>query len=270
MQAGKTTASLIAALRKKFSGEGYALLREVGNGTGGHCTRHADALVMSLFPSRGLTLTGFELKQSRTDWLKELKDASKADAIARYCHYWSLVVTDVAIVHPGELPEPWGLWTLSDKGTLKCVKTAQRNVHQVPLDWYFMAAVLRQASNHERSLTSEEKALIEREVRAQEQDSRKVITSCLEKKVTALEEQIRQFERQTGLSISSRWRGVTNDQIVTAMSCLANDGGQSQITRLREIAREIGRMQMSLKHELEAVETFCAAQLVSSSGCEEE
>jgi len=81
-----TTAPEIAAgLRALFPARDHAVLFDVADGTGGKITRRADAIVQALWPSRGLWLAGVEIKVSRGDWLRELKDAGKADAIARYC-----------------------------------------------------------------------------------------------------------------------------------------------------------------------------------------
>lgn len=50
---------------------------------------------------------GFEVKVSRSDWLRELADADKAEAWSRYCHHWWLVAPR-EVVRPGELPDGWG------------------------------------------------------------------------------------------------------------------------------------------------------------------
>ena len=44
-----------------------------------------DAVIMSLWPSRGLELHGVEIKVSRADWKREAADPAKAEAIAAYC-----------------------------------------------------------------------------------------------------------------------------------------------------------------------------------------
>ena len=78
--------SIEDALRFSFPEDQYALLFEVRNSTGyGKRIRSADALAMSLWPSRGLELIGFEIKRSRIDWLKELSQPEKAEEICRFC-----------------------------------------------------------------------------------------------------------------------------------------------------------------------------------------
>jgi hypothetical protein len=71
--------------------------------------RIADFLAMDCWQSSGFALHGHEIKVTRSDWLKELKDASKADSFRQYCDYWWLVVSHVSVVRPGELPPGWGL-----------------------------------------------------------------------------------------------------------------------------------------------------------------
>lgn len=74
--------------------------------------RIADFIAIDTHQSKGLEVHGHEVKVSRSDWLHELADPSKADAFKRYCNRWWLVVPDASIVRPGELPDGWGLLAL--------------------------------------------------------------------------------------------------------------------------------------------------------------
>lgn len=142
-----TSGAVIAALREKFAPPDYALLTEVPNGTGGHKTRSADALVMSLWPSRGLTLTGIEVKVSRSDWLNELKNPAKADAVCRYCDHWYIAVGDGDIVRDGELPPTWGLF--APKNGKLVIKKQAPDLEAVPTTRAFMAAIFRRVNESE-------------------------------------------------------------------------------------------------------------------------
>ena len=90
------TNELLLKLSNKFPSPQYAFLSQVRNQTGyGNLSdgiRTADAMALGLWPSRGNYLHGFELKVSRSDWLNELKDPAKAEAIAKYCDMFSLVI----------------------------------------------------------------------------------------------------------------------------------------------------------------------------------
>jgi len=123
---------------------GYAILPEVGNSTGARTKRHADAVVMSLWPSRGLDIYGVEIKVSRSDWLSEMRNPEKADAIAQYCDGWYVAVSRSEIIQMGELPKTWGL-IACDTGKAKIIKPAP-TLEAKALDRGFVAAMLRRAS----------------------------------------------------------------------------------------------------------------------------
>lgn len=105
------TRKLEDALRKRYPPAEYALFFEVANKTGSGRDRSADAIAMSLWPSRGLAITGFEIKASRGDWLREKRKPAKAESIARFCDFWYVVAPE-DVVKPDELPEAWGLLEL--------------------------------------------------------------------------------------------------------------------------------------------------------------
>lgn len=146
------SAEVRAALARKFAAPEYALFYEVGDATGGRSRRWADAIAMGLWPSRGLALQGFEIKVSRGDWLSEMRNPAKAEAIARFCTYW-WIVTPPGIVKDGELPEGWGLYEVQTNG-LRCVKQAPKLEPQ-PVDMPFLAALLRRADEHAKSTVHE-------------------------------------------------------------------------------------------------------------------
>lgn len=148
------THEIKAALAEKYKAPEYALLFEVGNGTGGNKSRSADAVAMSLWPSRGLHLIGFEIKASRSDWLNELREPAKADAIGKYCDFWYLVVGDKKIVQDGELPLGWGLIAPRGEG-LAVVKEAIK-IECLPMNRSFLAGLMRRNAEQDRSAIDEE------------------------------------------------------------------------------------------------------------------
>jgi hypothetical protein len=115
------TATMLDLVHRMFMdgtyGEGrlpprYVLVEEVAPGTGfSAAQRWADLLALSMWPSDGLTLQGFEIKASRADLKRELADLAKHQAVARYCDRWTLVVWDESVL-VDEVPVDWGLiWT---------------------------------------------------------------------------------------------------------------------------------------------------------------
>lgn len=115
-----TCAELHSGMMKIFPAPGYTYMREVRNATGFDSTRSADAMALGMYKSRGLDLWGFEMKVARSDWVKELAQADKAESWMRFCDRWALVVSDASIVHAGELPSTWGLFA-PVKGRMKCI-----------------------------------------------------------------------------------------------------------------------------------------------------
>lgn len=206
---GLSTPQVEALLAARYAPPEYATLFNVKNrtGYGGGSDRFCDALAMNLYPSRGLEVLGFEVKVSRGDWIKERDEPAKAEAIARFCDRWYLVVGDTAVLKDGELPAGWGL-LVPDRGGLKVAKEAPKLEAQ-PLDRRFIAAMLRRATE-----TSPE-AVAEAERRGHERGYKKASEAAVSER-TMYEERIRRgeeshlslrqavlrFEQAAGIAIS--------------------------------------------------------------------
>lgn len=138
---------VVARLRRYFDdGRSHTCLEQVRNQTG-YATkeRTADLIAFGCWPSQGLEIHGVEVKVNRSDWLKELKDGSKAEAVARYCDRWWIAVGDPEIVKAGELPRGWGLLVPKGDDSMRAKKKAPPQEEVVPLDRPFVASVMRSA-----------------------------------------------------------------------------------------------------------------------------
>jgi len=152
------TRDLIALLKAKFAPPAWTFTQEVANGTGGRASRWADAVAMSVWPSRGLELHGFEIKASRADWKKELENPAKAEAVCQYMDRWWLVAGSKEIVQAGELPPTWGL-LVPFGGGLKAITEAPK-LEAKPITRPFLADLLRKSitqSVDREALTAEYK-----------------------------------------------------------------------------------------------------------------
>ena len=132
-------------LQKQFGPPAYAYLPQVRNQTG-YAKKHlrtADALALSLWPSRGLNIHGFEIKRSWTDLKKEIDDPEKAEEIAQYCGFWWLVVTNEKIMDNLVVPDKWGIIRCNDKCDI--VKQAPKHEPK-PFDKSMMFAILRRVA----------------------------------------------------------------------------------------------------------------------------
>ncbi len=141
-----TEADVVEALERRygaFAGNGprYATAYGVRSHAGFDARRTADFVAMDLWPSGGLRMHGHEVKVSRSDWLRELKDPSKAAEFIPYMNCWWLAVSDKRIVRAGELPDDWGLLALNGKD-MTVVKAAPKRDAK-PLTPTRLAALLR-------------------------------------------------------------------------------------------------------------------------------
>ena len=136
---------VIDRLRIRFAPPRHALFVEVGNATGFDANRHLDALAVGLWPSEGMLVEGIEIKVSRSDWLRELKQPAKAGAIARFCDRFWAAVSDAKIVRDGELPTGWGLLVCTDDACGVRVRVQAESLIAEPLSRTFIAAIARAA-----------------------------------------------------------------------------------------------------------------------------
>lgn len=132
---------MLEALAKHYAPPDWAFFPHVNEGTGRNLGRVVDGLAMSLWPSRGLHLHGFEVKVSRGDWLRELKDPSKADGWFEACHGWWLA-TPPDVVKRADLPPGWGHVVVKPEGEVR-VSVAAEAREVPPLSWARLAGLLR-------------------------------------------------------------------------------------------------------------------------------
>lgn len=184
------TPDVKAALRARFIAPEWSLFFEVADATGSRQSRWADAVAMNLYPSRGLEIHGFEIKVSRSDWLRELKDPTKSAPVQRYCDRWWIICPD-GVIKPGELPPTWGHYEVKPGGTIRQVVAAPKLEPQ-PVTKEFMAALVRRAgaidadevqsavrAEVERQ-RSNDRTHIEREIKSRAADSVRAIEQLAE------------------------------------------------------------------------------------------
>lgn len=217
------------ALRERYRAPEYALFWEVANGTGSNIRRYADALAMSLFPSRGLTMNGFEIKVSRGDWKRELDQPHKAEeGIFKYCDHW-WIVTPPGIVMPGELPPTWGHLefqiALKEGETSKLrQKVNAPKLEAQPMTRSFIAALLRRADEAVKNR-------IDNEVRARTQALEDKLARVRNDNETAIQEEVdlrmkrnderfkkvKEFEEILGIPLSGYNANPGDARILKAM-----------------------------------------------------
>jgi hypothetical protein len=200
-----------------FSSPAHAVLPEVRNGTGyGATTRTADALVVSLWPSRGIWFAGVEVKVSRSDWMAELKQPEKSAAIQQWCDYW-WIATPAGIVQPGELPSTWGLIEVGAKANR--IVTPAPKLDAKPPCASFVAAIFRNRVGSETQLIGNAVAAATMKLREDVahlagEDAQRAIKN-LEQKLEwtkrdydSLLARVNAFEQASGIAISRAYDGA--------------------------------------------------------------
>jgi hypothetical protein len=184
-----TESFITNVLRRKYSGNEWTFLSQVRNATGFSVReiRTADAMVFGNYPSRGLTIQGFEIKVSRQDWIKEKENPLKAEPIAQYCDQW-WIVAPTGIVRLEELPAGWGLQEVEGE-KIKVSRAAPILAPKDPPRSFWMS-VMRSFAQEE---TNENE--IKQAVALAEQNARRAgfesATKISEARIKSLEDQAR-------------------------------------------------------------------------------
>ena len=251
MRKRTSAASLHEALRLRFAAPEWAYLDEVRNGTGyaRRETRTADAIAMSLWPSRGLELHGIEIKSDRADWLREKNNPAKADAIGKYCDRWWLAIGDASVAPLDEVPAPWGLLVFADGG-LVCARLPSPLPSPLPIDRLLLAALLRKATAacdqhvHRDEVAKESESLIA-EARAGGLAAMTHEQAMVRRDAEELRERIERFEKASGVEID-RFRP---DLTGAAVRALVEHGPE----RIRQSAEHTRNCAAAVMREAEAL-----------------
>lgn len=222
------------ALRTHFVEGAVVLLPQVASETGSAPRRTADAIAMQLWPSRGLTIEGVEIKVSRSDLLREYAQPEKSDIIAQFCDKWWIAapagVVKKSDFEDGTFPKTWGcievnvqepgLVAIADGVTswlrphvfkAKVIKKAEENPEAKEPTRRFLAAILRSLQAHESPESQVERKLKDIQRRASKEAWDFANKHAEKSSNTLLEYQrhVSDFERVTGLSVGVQkgyWR----------------------------------------------------------------
>lgn len=225
-----TEPEIVSALRKRYAPQAGAFLEQVRSRTGyGGDVRTADALGMTLWPSRGLELHGMEIKVSRGDWKRERDDPAKAEEIAQYVDRWWLVVGDERIVEDGELPPAWGLLVPGKRGQLRVKQEAPKLEAKAP-SRAFLAAVFRNLEQAKRGMVPREEfaqALAEARAEAAKELRESIAEGGELRTVTRELDTLRRcvdaFEKASGVSIQE-WDAGEIGEAVRIVRALGVEG----------------------------------------------
>lgn len=256
-----TESGMILALREHFPAPEYALLPQVRNSTGFSSTvRTADALVMGLWPSRGIYLHGIEVKVRRNDWVREKRNPAKADEIAKFCDFWWIAAGSEDIVLDGELPEDWGLLVPNASGKLRVAKSPVRRAEPVAISREFLAAVMRKTTEAAVVFTDVDAEIQKRVAAEVEIEKERVRTNHLyetrrqSEYFETLKKNVEAFEAASGIRID-RYSDYFNTEIGNAVNALLQAGKDLSIKRqFVEAERVMARFLENLREQRAALD----------------
>lgn len=198
----KTTPSLHDLLRAKYERD-HVLAFEVSNAPGHGRSRSADCIAVGLWPSRGLRMIGHEIKVSRGDWLRELKQPAKAEAFVAGCHEWWLV-TEPGGARLEELPPGWGLMERSGS-RLHALRAADSKPKGHVPPWSLAVCVMRrvhEAANEGRVLAAGQ---LLKELRARDEERIRDAKRHAEMAAAGIIARSKQIKDATGIDLLHGW-----------------------------------------------------------------
>ena len=188
---------------KFWDNQKHLIAFEVNEGTGGASGRRADAVSLELWPSNDYKIVGYEFKVSRADWLSEMKQPEKSQAISCYCDEWYLVAPK-GVLGIDELPKTWGYIQVSEKRLTTKIPAPARSSE--PVSRPFMASLLRNSINKYGDAD-----LLQKRIDAAREEIKKEVEYSFKFKVERLEERLaerkallEEFKSVSGVEIS-RW-----------------------------------------------------------------
>ena len=234
-----STADLREALGRRLeSQKGWYVFDEVQAGPG--VQRFADVVAVQTYWSRGIKVEAYELKSYRSDWLQELKNPDKAEAIAKHCDRFYIVAAP-GIVKLEEVPAGWGfLECRPPSNRLRQLKAApdlqDTTRKQVSLGMFI--GILRAAERAWWKPTSAQMEKVAREARAAGYESGKESAARgpgdQQREIARLQGIIRDFEQRAKVSIHEYNAGEIGS-IVELVSML--DGRYNLLSRVEQADR---------------------------------
>lgn len=266
-----TSTDIRAAMRKTFAAPQWAMLEEVPAGTGGtRDNRSADAILMSLWPSRGLHLHGVEIKVSRSDWKREAADPSKAERIATYCDYWWVHTAPGVIQDLAEVPFTWGAreWDGKRWKTLReAVKT-----EAIPIDRTFLASLMRRT---DESSTRDIEAEVRKRMVEAEKNLERERAEVPAKIARGIEDRLRYntealkaleaFKEVTGITMERMASEHEARQIGKLVNLIRNSGIDQSYGGLEYVVKQVFKAAEAMQVAMDAYNSFPTTPVVDSN-----
>lgn len=144
-----TSAQIVHLLHERYpAADGWACFAELADATGFQKRRTADFVAVSTWPSKQYRALGFEIKVSRGDFLRELKQPEKRQHLESVCaECW--FVAPAGLLKAEEIPEGWGLLEVLNGAEEEKLRAKVQPRQREPRPWPmpFMAAIARRCAD---------------------------------------------------------------------------------------------------------------------------
>ncbi len=238
-----THGEIAGRIRSRYPAPEWVVIEEIQPGVGFDVGRRTDALALSTWESRGLRLLGFEYKSSRADVLAELKNPAKAEATARFCDYWYLVLGRSDLCGKDEVPAKWGLIVPHGTG-LRIAKHAEK-LNPEPWSRSFSCILTRRAAGH--SISDSEREAAERVGYERGMAS----AQHYRERLTKLEQKLKVFAQASGCDIHAWTADTRLEQLGKLLKVLANGGVEAHREAARRLAERLERAGRDLREGLD-------------------
>lgn len=258
------THQLEAMLRAKYQRDRYALFFDVPDAVSLDARRRIDAVAVGIWKSVGRSIDAFELKISRADWLRELKQVDKADPFISICDRFWLVTGDPTVAKLDEIPACWG-WMTATKHGLRVQRPAEKLPQdRTNLPWGFTLGLLRKLQDDLVSSPDVRTMLEESHRDLREKHSRELeqAGNRASRDLEKLRETVTTFEKESGIELT-HWRFGHAGNVVRSLLELGYEGnGTKHVPKI--LRRQADELRGLLK-QLDAV----AAEIESPSAVQE-
>jgi hypothetical protein len=236
-----TAAEMRRRLAARYPTPQWAYFDEVRDASGFRASRSADGVAFDTY--QGHAIHGFEIKVDRADWLRELKQPGKCEAVAQHCDFWWIVAAP-NVVRAGELPPQWGLLLPNGDGLRVEKRAPQREGVSDRLPRSLVALLFRravEASPSVEALTAARRAGVEEGKRRAEADA---LRDPSGRELGRLRERVAAFERAAGVSIDEWDLGSIAEAVKIAKAdrvAHRRDTLRREMQRLAEQAESIAK-----------------------------
>lgn len=225
-------------LRYKFPENEYVLIEEVSDASGFNRSRSLDYMLINLWQSRGLAVTGIEKKSNRSDWLKELKQPQKQENHFKYCDYFYLLTDKDNVAKVEEIPDSWGWYHINGSQILKTMKAAPK-LNSIPIERSLLCAMMRRAADKANFVRSDSLETHIQEQAAKIQGERNYTLESNSREYLNLKQKVDEFEKASGLDIAHCWPEDQPKKMGEAVKVIMNGGTKQYLESLERIEKQI-------------------------------